>query len=108
VVKRKDEPVKISKSLGATSIRQLREAGYRPLEIRRTLQECARRSTEAQRGAVVIPPGVLDVPAKRTLAYEPPRWRDTGNASSYAQEPFWPAVDEYARTMKSRWRRQAV
>lgn len=60
---------KESKSDGACSIPQLRDAGYEPWQILSTLRECERRSIKAGYAHVVIPYGYLTPERVRWLRY---------------------------------------
>jgi glutamyl/glutaminyl-tRNA synthetase len=87
VVRRELLPEKESKAVGATTIRDLRAAGYSAAEILETLQECAAVSSAKGLRDLVIPDGVLDTETKRTVpltASLAQRWRD--QAGSYAAE----------------------
>jgi glutamyl/glutaminyl-tRNA synthetase len=87
VVRREQKPEKESKALNATTIRDLRDSGYDAREILETLQECAAVSSAAGLRDLIIPDGVLDTDAKRTVrltASLSQRWRD--QAASYATE----------------------
>ena len=62
---------KVSKSaVPNTSVRMLKEAGYKPEAIIETLLECRRRSYEAGYETITIPAGVLSPERVKTL-----RWR---------------------------------
>ena len=60
---------KESKSDGACSILQLREAGYKPWQIISTLRECDRRSKLAGLAKVVVPFGYLTPDGVKWLEY---------------------------------------
>lgn len=66
-VRRATNPEKESKALGATSLRDLRAAGYSAREIIDTLRECDAASREAGLHDLVIPTGVLEVETHGTL-----------------------------------------
>ena len=102
VIQRENAPGKESKSLGAVSIRQLREAGYAAGDILNTLRECDRRSREAGHAATIIPVGVLDVPEVTTLPWQHSRLASKYESEGYADEPFFGAVQEWRGRLKER------
>jgi len=70
VVRREANAEKESKSGGAWTVADLRDAGYTPGEIISTLRECHRRSMAAGLRDVVIPDGVLEPETHRTMRFE--------------------------------------
>ena len=79
-IRRETSTVKESKSVpGTPSIRDLREAGYRPEEILATLRECDVRSFSKGLQCTVIPEGVLEADEVRTLTHRDRRLQQYAN-----------------------------
>ena len=103
-VRRETVPEKESKSLGAVSIADLREAGYEPWQVISTLRECDRLSRLAGLMDTVIPVGILDVPEVRWLEYQGDVARARGTAAfeGYTQQPFTEDIRRFA----AEWERE--
>lgn len=106
---------KESKTLGAVSIRALREVGYEPWQILQTLHWCADVSRRERRVGVIIPQGYLetgrvqwhpyDIQATRYAAAV--EWVPPVVPSGPERYPSDGAAEEHKATMRERFRRQA-
>ena len=80
---REGATAKESKSVACTTVRELREAGYKPLQIIDTLLACSRGVSAGQQ--IVIPKGVLRAKGKRRWL-EDPEFAEGALSSAVAAE----------------------
>ena len=68
-IAREHSDIKLSKSLSATPVRELRDSGYTPEQIIFTLLQCVHVSKAQQKHFVMIPEGVLEPGEVKVLPY---------------------------------------
>ena len=98
-VRREAMPEKESKSRGAVSLADLREAGYEPWQVISTLRECDRLSRLGGLADTVIPEGILDVPEVSWLVYngDVARMEGLDAPEVYGEQPFVEDVRAFTR-----------
>jgi hypothetical protein len=102
---------KESKSLGCTSIRDLRAFGYTPEEIKHTLQACFRDSFKAGNSDIVIPDGIMGTETHGVMSYNwakenwTPGWNSQGLKVELVGEEAFEAAQSYIRMMIDRMER---
>ena len=101
-IRRAEATRKESKSDGAPSLFDLRDAGYTPLQIISTLRECARISDADGLAEVIVPRGVLEIGRKpKWLQYTLPFALDP---NPFPGEEFGPAVRNALKIRTADWR----
>lgn len=99
LVRREASAEKESKSnKGGISVRDMRDAGYRPAQIVETLRECERLSGVARLEDVVIPDGVLETEEVKVLLHNSPEV----NATDHLGYPWETEVRAFRRRDRAR------